>query len=70
MPKKKAIVFQKLDYFVIWFLLMTKNYKSLSKYFVDLSPEKSRTNTEIISMMKERVRRFVPTASQEAFHTS
>ncbi|MBK6507732.1 MAG: hypothetical protein IPG02_19295 [Ignavibacteria bacterium] len=49
---------------------MTKNYKSLSKYFVDLSPEKSRTNTEIISMMKERVRRFVPTASQEAFHTS
>ena len=68
--EEKAIVFQKLDYFLIWFLLMTKNYKSLSKYFVDLSPEKRRTNTEIISMMKERVRRYVPTASQEAFHTS
>lgn len=61
--EEKAIVFRKLDYFMVWFLLMTKNYKSLSKYFVDLSPGESRTNIEIINLMKERVRRHVPQAA-------
>jgi fatty acid desaturase len=52
-----AIVFQGIDFFVIWFLLMTKNYRKLSKHYVDIRQEFT-TQEEIIAMLKERVKRF------------
>jgi hypothetical protein len=52
--EKKAIVFRKLDYFMIWFLLMAKQYKLLSRFFVDLSGNKLQ-QPEIIALMKSRM---------------
>jgi fatty acid desaturase len=54
--KNNAIVFSGLDYFQIWFLLMTKNYKKLASSFVDLG--ESRTKEEIIRFLKSRTRRI------------
>jgi fatty acid desaturase len=56
--KEDAIVFRKLDYFMIWFFLMTKNYSSLAKYFVELNPERNRSRSEVIDLLRERTRRF------------
>ena len=50
----RSIVFRKLDYFIIWMLLMAKQYKFLSRFFVDLS-EKKMTRDEIIALMKSRM---------------
>jgi fatty acid desaturase len=52
----KAIVFKKLDYFQIWFLLMTKNYKTLAANYVQLGDQ--QTNAEIITFLKSRTRKF------------
>jgi hypothetical protein len=48
-----AIVFTKIDFFKIWFLLMTKNYNSLAKCFVNLS-NKDLSKREIIQLLRER----------------
>ncbi|MBL8786703.1 MAG: fatty acid desaturase [Deltaproteobacteria bacterium] len=50
-----AVVFQGLDYFQIWALLMAKRYKSLARHFVDLS-ERPRTEAEVIDFLRERTR--------------
>lgn len=52
--RNKSIVFKKLDYFMIWFLLMTKSYKTLSKFFVSLE-EKPVSQEQIIQLMKSRM---------------
>ncbi len=54
--QKKAIVFSGLDYFQIWFLLMTKNYKKLAACYVELGKEQSVQ--EIIQLLKSRTRKF------------
>lgn len=54
--KEESIVFEKLDFFVVWFLLMTHNYKTLAKNYVNLNPEKPMTEDEIIKLLKSRVR--------------
>ncbi len=56
-----AIVFEGLDYFVIWILLMLRRYKTLANKFVDLREEK-RSLEEIEAMLRERVKP-VPFAS-------
>jgi fatty acid desaturase len=50
-----AIVFSGLDYFQIWFLLMTKNYRHLSKKFVSLS-DNSPSQQDIIQLLKNRTK--------------
>lgn len=50
-----VVVFSGLDYFQIWFLLMTKNYKYLSKKFVSLS-DKFVSEDDIIAFLKGRTR--------------
>jgi fatty acid desaturase len=52
----KAIVFFGLDYFQIWFLLMTKNYRKLADSFVELG--ENRSIEEIIGFLKNRTRKF------------
>jgi fatty acid desaturase len=54
-----AVVFRRLDYFMIWFLLMTKSYGTLSTYFVELRTEHPRGKKEIIDLLKERTKRIV-----------
>jgi fatty acid desaturase len=53
--KNNAIVFSRLDYFQIWVLLMTKNYKKLAANFVDLG--ENRSKDEIINLLKSRTRK-------------
>jgi len=57
--REDAIVFCKIDYFSIWFMLMTKNYKRLSKYFVQLNPVVVRSEDDIINLLKARTKRFI-----------
>lgn len=51
----KAIVFSGLDYFQIWFLLMTRNYKKLAANFVELGEARSRE--EIVKFLKSRTQK-------------
>lgn len=55
--KEGAIVFEGIDFFIIWALLMMKNYDKLAKHFVDLSGER-RSNEEIVALLKSRTQRF------------
>ncbi len=57
--EENAIVFRKLDYFMIWILLMTKSYGVLAKYYVDLTPGQNKTKTEIINLLKDRTKKDV-----------
>lgn len=52
-----AVVFQKLDYFFIWMLLMSKSYRTLAKNFVDLRDE-PRTLDEIEALLRSRTQRI------------
>lgn len=51
-----AIVFRKLDYFVIWLLLMTKQYGILARFYVDLEDGPGRSRAEIEALLRSRTR--------------
>lgn len=57
--KNEAIVFNGVDYFQIWLMLMTKQKKMLAKYYVPLSG--APTQEQIIEMFNSRL---VPIAGQ------
>lgn len=50
-----AIIFEGIDFFQVWFYLMTKNWDALERHFVDLRAT-PRTKEEIIALLKSRVR--------------
>ncbi len=50
-----VVIFEGVDYFQIWFLLMIKNYKFLAKKFVSVS-QNLRSEQEIIDFLKSRTR--------------
>lgn len=52
-----CIIFEGLDFFLVWGLLMTKSYKKLAKHFVDFETPQ-RTEEEIIGLLKSRTRRI------------
>jgi len=54
----KAIVFEGIDYFVIWFWLMLKRYDILAKHFVNIG-NTYQSKEEIIALLKERTKRVV-----------
>src|ERR1043165_4347592 len=49
-----AIVFQGTDFFMIWFLLMTKNYRTLAGHYIDIRRQFKSTD-ETIAFLKSRV---------------
>jgi hypothetical protein len=49
-----AIVFKEIDFFIVWFLLVTQNYKYLASKYVDLS-EQFKSQHEVIAFLKKRV---------------
>ena len=51
--KERAVVFEGVDYFAIWALLMVKRYDLLAKRIVQLD-ETPRSAEEIITMLKSR----------------
>jgi fatty acid desaturase len=54
--RKDAIVFQGVDYFSVWLLLMTKRYRRLAQVFVQLPGATPRDEAAIIALLKARVR--------------
>jgi fatty acid desaturase len=57
--QKDAILFEKIDYFVIWILLMLKRYDWLARFFVDLR-EVKRSREEVIKFLKGRTQPDLP----------
>ena len=61
--KRDAVVFEGIDYFMIWLYLMLKRYDWLARRFVQLGSER-RDEQQIIALLKrrtKRIRRPVPT---------
>ncbi len=55
---RKAVVFRKLDWQKVWFLLMFKRYDVLAKYYVQREDESSQlSKDEIIAHLKSRTKR-------------
>lgn len=55
--QENAIVFQGIDFFMVWWYLMFKNYDKLADHYYPLTdPKPSRE--EIIALLKERTQRF------------
>lgn len=52
-----CVIFEGLDFFIVWGLLMTKQYKILARHFVDFETPK-RSEEEIIELLKSRTRRI------------
>jgi hypothetical protein len=52
--KNRSVIFRKLDYFMIWFLLMTKQFRILSRFFVNISG-KEISQEQIIALLKSRL---------------
>jgi hypothetical protein len=57
-----AIVFEKIDFFVVWAFLMLKRYDWLAKYYVDVGGPR-RTREELIEYLRQRTRRIPRPAS-------
>ncbi|PKN54936.1 MAG: fatty acid desaturase [Deltaproteobacteria bacterium HGW-Deltaproteobacteria-14] len=53
-----AVVFEGVDYFQIWAMLMLKRYDALAKRFVELRGD-ARTPTEVAALLRERTRPIV-----------
>ena len=56
--ENKSIVFEGIDYFVIWVWLMLKRYDILAKHFVNIG-NTYQSQEEIIALLKGRTRRLV-----------
>ncbi|HVU04095.1 MAG TPA: fatty acid desaturase [Polyangiaceae bacterium] len=56
--KNDAIVFQGIDFFLVWLLLMTKRWRTLARAYVRLPGAPERSEAEIIALLRERVRPF------------
>jgi len=53
--ERDAVVFQNIDYFIVWLFLMLKRYDWLSKHYVDLREEgERRSREEIEALLRER----------------
>ncbi len=52
-----SIIFEGLDFFQVWFLLMCGSYKTLAKHFVDLRDNK-RSQEEIITLLRSRTQQI------------
>lgn len=54
-----AVVFEGVDYFQVWALLMAKRYDVLAKHFVDLR-DTPRSEREIVALLKHRTQPVHP----------
>jgi fatty acid desaturase len=64
-----AIVFDGLDFFQVWVLLMLGRWSVLARRFVHLPGAPQRSEAEVIQFLKSRVERF-PAARREALGTA
>ena len=52
--ENNVVVFEGIDFFVIWFLLVTKNYNYLASKYVDMGG-RFQSREEVIAFLKKRV---------------
>lgn len=60
--RQQAFVFEGLDYFIIWALLMLKRYKFLASRLVNINGNTFASEEEAIAIMKQRLAKFTPEA--------
>jgi fatty acid desaturase len=62
--RNDAVVFEGIDFFQVWFLLMTGNWPRLARAFVRLPGAPARTDTEVVAFLRSRVGPFAAVAAQ------
>ena len=55
--QERAIVFKDVDYFQVWFLLMSRSYRTLAKHYVALTDQQP-SEADVIALLRERARAF------------
>jgi fatty acid desaturase len=65
---REAIIFEGIDFIMVWGLLMLKRYDILARHFIDLSTHK-RTQKDIIAFLKSRIMP-IPVEIQQSFDNS
>jgi fatty acid desaturase len=58
MIEQRSLVFRKIDYFMMFVLLMTHRYERLAQYFVDLDPDNPVPKDEVVALIKHRLRKL------------
>jgi hypothetical protein len=56
--QENAIIFEGVDFFQVWMLLMAKNYKGLAERMVDLG--EPRTIDQKIALIRQRIQPIPP----------
>ncbi len=56
--REDAIVFEGVDFFMVWAFLMLGQWKTLAKHFVHIPGAPERSDDEVIAFLKSRVRRI------------
>ncbi len=59
-----AVVFEGVDFFQVWFLLMTGNWKRLARAYVRLPGAPERSDAEVIAFLQGRVLPFAAVAAR------
>lgn len=59
---ERSLVFRRIDYFVIFLLLMAKRHRYLASFMVDLDPERPTTIDERVALLRHRLQRLSPEA--------
>jgi fatty acid desaturase len=62
--KNDAVVFEGVDFFQVWLLLMTGNWPRLARAFVRLPGAPARTDAEVVTFLKSRVVPFGAAAAR------
>jgi len=62
--RNDAVVFEGVDFFQVWFLLMTGNWPRLARAFVRLPGAPARTDAEVVAFLRGRVVPFAVVAAQ------
>jgi fatty acid desaturase len=58
MIRERSLVFRKIDYFMIYLLLMFKRHKTLARFFVNLDPDNPLPEDEVVALIKRRLKKF------------
>jgi hypothetical protein len=64
LAEAKSMVFHKIDYFIIFLLLMCKKHHVLARYFVQLDASQMMDEDEIVTLMHRRLKAFEKTDLQ------
>jgi fatty acid desaturase len=68
--RQDAIVFEGIDFFMVWLFLMTGSWSRLARAFVQLPGAPRRNEAEIIAFLKSRMRPVSVTAAPIALPTA